>query len=102
MLSTKSEVTELLSANGKQIASYGAKSLGLFGSFVCDQATSESDVDFVVEFLPEKKNYDNFIQLSDFLETLLGRKVELVTNSSISKYLKPHIDKSIEYVALGL
>lgn len=61
---------------------------------------AESDVDFLIEFLPEKKNYDNFINLSFYLEELLGRKVEIVTPQSLSKYIGPHILRNAEYVAL--
>lgn len=83
------------------IASFGTKSLGLFGSFVRDEANSDSDVDFVVEFLPGLKTYDNFINLAYYLEDILGRKVELLTPNSMSKYLEHHISKTIEYVPIS-
>ncbi len=102
MVQNKQDITEIIANNKAKIAGFGAKSLGLFGSFVRDQATPESDIDLVVEFLPDKKNYDNFINLAYFLEDIFERKVELVTKSSLSKYIKPHVDKSIEYVAISV
>lgn len=37
-----------------------------------------------------------FMELSFFLEELLGRKVELVTPQSLNKYIGPHILKDAE------
>ncbi|WP_211321579.1 nucleotidyltransferase family protein [Pedobacter cryoconitis] len=61
---------------------------------------SDSDVDLLFEFAPEQKTYDNFMNLSFFLEDLLGRKVEVVTPQSLSKYIAPHILNQTEYVPL--
>jgi predicted nucleotidyltransferase len=55
-------------------------------------------VDLLVEFAPGEKTYDNFMELSFYLEDLLGRKVELVTPQSLSKHIGPHILKQVEHV----
>jgi len=82
------------------IKSFGVSKLGVFGSFITGNLKNESDVDLLVEFYPEHKSYDNYINLSYYLEGLLGRKVELVTPQSLSKYIGPHILKQTEYVAI--
>ena len=102
MVRNKKDITDIIASNNAQIADFGAKSLGLFGSFVRDQATIESDIDLIVEFLPDQKNYDNFIKLVYFLEDVFDRKVELITKASLSKHLKPHVDKTVEYVSIGV
>ena len=102
MVSSKKDIKALISNNKELISSYGVRSIGLFGSFVRDQATPKSDVDILVEFQPGRKNYDNFINLAYYLENLFGRKVELVTPSSLSRYLKPKIEKTVEYVPLSV
>lgn len=84
-----------------RLASLGVKSIGLFGSFVREQASRESDVDLLVEFDSGKKTYDNFIDTCFLLEELLGRRVELVTKDSLSPYIKPYILKEVEYVTLS-
>jgi hypothetical protein len=61
----------------------------------------ESDVDFLVEFKPEKKTFDNFMALSFFLDELLGRKVEIITKESLSPYIGPHILAEVECVRLA-
>ena len=102
MVNHKNDIKRLIYENQQVIAGYGAKSLGLFGSFVKDQANAKSDIDLLVEFKPGSKTYDNFINLAYYLEDLFDRKVELVTKSSLSRYIRPHIDKSIEYVSISL
>lgn len=82
------------------LKNYGVKDIGLFGSFVRDEATERSDIDLIVEFETGKKTYNNFIGLAYFLEDLLGRRVELLTSQSLSPYLKTYILKEVEYVAI--
>lgn len=98
---TKKGLLNVISQNRDKIKSFGVKELGLFGSFVTEKGINEnSDVDFLVDFEPGSKTYDNFMDLSFFLEKILGRKVELVTPQSLSKYLSPHILKQVEHVSL--
>jgi len=100
IIKNKKTLLQQLDLHKNEIKSFGVKGLSLFGSFAKDQMNDDSDVDFLVEFEPAKKNYDNFIELSFYLESLLGRKVELVTSQSLSKYIGPHILKQAEHVAL--
>lgn len=100
-IQNKAELLTLLFNHREEIKSFGVKELGLFGSFVTgDHIKSDSDVDFLIDFYPEKKNYDNFIGLTFFLEELTGRKIELVTRKSFSPYIGPHILKQIEHVGI--
>ena len=95
---TKEKALSLIAENRDRITTLGVKRLGLFGSFARGEQRAESDVDLLVEFDKGKKTFDNFIQLSFFLEDLLKRHIELVTPESLSPYLRPHIMKEIEYV----
>ena len=94
----KYSLLSLLRNNGQKLRSFGVVKLSLFGSFITGKLHADSDVDFLVEFDPEKKNYDNFMDLSFFLEDLLGRKVEVITKQSLSKYIGPHILNQAENV----
>ena len=95
MVQTKSDIRDLIIQNKELIAGFGAKSLGLFGSFTRNDQNAKSDIDLIVEFAPGKKNYDNYINLAYFLEDLFGRKVELITPNGLSKYLKKQIIKHL-------
>ncbi len=94
----KSNIFDILLLNNEEIISYGARRLGLIGSFICDEQKGSNDIDFFVEFIPGKKTYDNIINLVYFLEELFGKEVELVTPESLIPYLKPYIEREIEYV----
>jgi uncharacterized protein len=97
----KSGIATMLAAHVDTLTNLGVRRLGLFGSFVRDDANTQSDVDFLVEFESGRKTFDNFMQLSFFLEELLHRRVELVTPESLSPYVGPRILTEVEYVFLG-
>lgn len=96
----KDQVLTLLSAHGRELQKLGVRRCGLFGSFLRGQQNNRSDIDLLVEFEPEQKSFDNFMQLAFFLEEMMGRKVELVTPESLSPYIGPRILREVEYVAL--
>lgn len=94
---TKARVLSLIAEQKPRLRALGVQRLGLFGSFARGAPRPDSDVDFLVEFVPGQKNFDNFMQLSFFLEDLLQRRIELVTPESLSPYLRPHILDEVEY-----
>lgn len=96
----KAAIIRLLRANRQRIIAFGVSRISLFGSFLTTDFTPESDVDLLVEFRPEMKTYDNFMELSFFLEDLLGRRVELVTPQSLSPYIGPSILSKAEQVQI--
>lgn len=100
-LKNKEQIFRILQSNHQQIRNFGVKKIGLFGSFAKNQQTADSDIDFIVEFDEGKKTYKTFIKLAFFLEELLGRKVDLLTNKSLSPHLGPRILKEAENVPLG-
>lgn len=96
----KSLVDRILS-HKEELIVLGVKRIGIFGSFVRNEATHSSDVDFFIEFFPEKKTFKNYMRIADFLEELSGRNVEIITPQSLSKYIGPYILKEMEYVPLS-
>ena len=91
IVQSRKEVFERLKSAETAIRALGVRRLALFGSFVRETASLESDVDVLVEFEPERKTYDRFLDLSELLERLLGRRVEIVTTESLSPYLGAYI-----------
>lgn len=94
----KTSVIDRLLGAQKELVSLGVKSVGLFGSFVREEPSPSSDVDLLVEFKPGMGTFDNFMDVSFFLEDLLGRKVEVVTPEALSPHIGPHILKEVEVV----
>jgi predicted nucleotidyltransferase len=77
---------------------FGVNRIGLFGSYVRNEQTPHSDIDILVDFSPEKENYDNFMALYDYLENLFDKKIEVVTVNGLSPYIKPYILNEVAYV----
>ncbi|HEX8426490.1 nucleotidyltransferase family protein [Hymenobacter sp.] len=100
-VTTKAEVIARLQAQQAALRALGVAQLGLFGSFVRDEAGPESDVDLLIDFQEGRKTCDGFFEVLDFLENLLGREVELLTRQGLSKYIGPHIINTTEYVLLA-
>lgn len=100
IVTNKNNLFLLVKIHSDEIRSFGVRRLGLFGSFVRNQQNKSSDIDLLVDFDPEKKNFDNFMNLAFLLENIFNRRVEVVTTESLSPYLKPYILKEVEYVDL--
>ena len=82
-----------------QLASFGVNRIGLFGSYVRNEQQSQSDIDILVDFEPEKETFDNFMNLFDYLEKLFeNEKIEVVTVNGLSPYIGKHILKEVNYV----
>lgn len=94
----KAEIVKRMREARDQISLLGVKSIGLFGSFATGKQKPASDVDLLVEFSPDQHTFDNFMNLSFLLESLMGRKVELVTPESLSPHIGPHILREVERV----
>ena len=68
----------------------GARNIRVFGSVARDEATTDSDVDILVDMEPGRSLLDlTGLQLD--LEELLGRDVDVVTENGLSPYLKDRI-----------
>ena len=69
---------------------YRVTEIGLFGSFVREEASERSDVDLLVDF-DKPIGLFEFQELEEYLSQILGLRVDLVSR----KALKPHIGKRI-------
>jgi predicted nucleotidyltransferase len=85
----------------KKLVFYGVKNVGLFGSFVRGDQKPGSDIDVLVEFIPEKHTFDNFMEVAFLLEKVLERKVDLITPEALSPHIGPHILKEVERVHIA-
>ena len=67
----------------------------VFGSACTDKFNKNSDIDILVAFkdISIEKYTDNYFELHYKLEQLFGRKIDLLTENSLSN---PYLIKSIE------
>jgi len=77
---------------GKLVKKNNISYLALFGSFAREDAGPDSDVDMIVDFAT-RVSYFDLIRIEREFSTLLGRKVDLVTERSIKKNLRPFINE---------
>lgn len=64
---------------------HNVENLYLFGSILKENFNENSDIDFLVKFLPiELFNYfDNYLSLKENLTQLVGREVDLVEEQTL-------------------
>jgi len=79
----------------------GVRRIGLFGSFARGDSRESSDIDLLVESLPEEKTFDRFMKLCFLLEGLFQRRVDIVTLEGLSPHLGPRILKEAVYVSVA-
>ena len=68
--------------------------VGVFGSMARGEATEESDIDLVVRF-SKRKSLLELVRLEREVTTALGRKVDLLTESAISPYLRDRVRREL-------
>lgn len=88
----------ILDKHHNQIKSFDVKSLSIFGSVARNEATDNSDIDFVVEFAGNP-TFDKYMDLKIFLEDTLEMKVDLATLRSIKSQIKANVIKDAIRVA---
>lgn len=85
------EIKKILSENKPIFAKkFKVKEIAIFGSYVRGEYKEDSDIDILVEF-SEPVGLFAFLDLEEYLQRLLGTKVELVSK----KALKPRIGEQI-------
>ncbi len=73
---------------------YHVKTLGVFGSYVRGEQTKKSDIDILVEFT-QPVGLFTFIGLEEYLNDLLGLRVDLVLKDGIKPGLKDYILREV-------
>lgn len=79
------------------------KTLAVFGSILTDRFNDDSDVDMLVNFDTtdhEKWDYvSNYFDFQESLETILGRKVDLVVEKGLkNKYFIANVNRTKQLI----
>jgi predicted nucleotidyltransferase len=78
---------------------YHVKELALFGSAVRDEMGPDSDIDILVEFEPGVRvgliKFESFV---DELESLSGRRIDLVTKRGLKPWVRPGVLKDARVI----
>lgn len=94
----KSEILHKLQAHKPILAErFGVTGLALFGSYARDQAADGSDVDILVSF-DGPATSKAYFGVQFYIEDLLGRQVDLVTEKALRPEIRPYVEQEAVYV----
>lgn len=66
--------------------------ISLFGSYAYGIPTEESDIDLLIEFVTDNTiDIFEMVRLQNYFEKILGKKVDLLTPDSVSKYIRHEV-----------
>lgn len=95
---TRTQTLHLLAASKPELARrFGVIRLALFGSTARDSARDDSDIDVLVAF-DGPATSERYFGVQFYLEDLLGRPVDLVTEKALRPELRPHIEREAQHV----
>ena len=96
---TRDEVLAMLRARYPEIRRrFGVARLAVFGSVARDEARPDSDVDILVGF-DGPTGFDGYFDLRFFLEDLLSRPVDLLTEAALRPILRENVAREAIHVA---
>jgi uncharacterized protein len=75
----------------------GVSKVGVFGSMVRGEATTDSDIDLLIEF-DSRKSLLALVRLEHELSTALERNVDVQTEAALSPYLKDQILSDLQVI----
>ncbi len=71
---------------------FGVADLAPFGSTARDDAAEGSDLDILVRF-DHPTEWRRFFGVQSYLEDLLGRPVDLITDKALRPELRPYVER---------
>jgi uncharacterized protein len=98
-MTNKEYILRTIRSKKSEITRLGIKNIGIFGSYARDEQTENSDIDILIDFEPEKENFDNYMAVYDIIEKLFeNQRIEIITRNGLSPYIGPKILKEVMYV----
>lgn len=96
---TRNEILRRMREHRTEIGErFAVERLGLFGSAARDELAAESDVDVLVAFR-NPPTYAVYLGLKRFLEGLVGRRVDLVTETGLKPRARASVERDLIRVA---
>ncbi|KAA5803632.1 hypothetical protein F1654_07465 [Alkalicaulis satelles] len=92
------ELAARLRERSEPLRAFGVDAVTVFGSFADGTFDSDSDVDLVVE--PGPKSFRQLLDLQDFLESALMRRVDVLTSAAVKPRLATEIERTGRRITL--
>jgi len=97
MTKKKEEILRILKKLKEDIKiKYKVKSIGIFGSYINNEQTDDSDIDFLVEF-EENADLFHYVGLILFLEEQFNKKVDVISKPALKEELRKSILQEVIY-----
>ncbi len=88
------EIIKILRQHKEELkGKYKIREIKICGSYAKGEQKPTSDIDIIVDF-EEIPTLIEFVRLQQELESLLGLKVDLLTEESISPFIRPYIKEA--------
>jgi predicted nucleotidyltransferase len=95
---TKAFILDFLRSHKEEMhEKFGLVKIGLFGSYVREEAREDSDIDLVVE-LESQNMFRSFFGLKSYLEEHLHKEIDMGTERSLKPIARKYIEREVEYV----
>jgi uncharacterized protein len=89
MILTKEQIQKTIR---EYFAGKPVRKVWLFGSYARGEADEESDIDVLVDFENNNKVGLRYLAWHEEIEEMIHKKVQVVSEGSVSDYLRPFID----------
>lgn len=93
---TTDTILALLYQHRQSLHALGMTQIGVFGSYVRGEHTSDSDIDLLFTMTP--LTWRNWMDAWDYLEGVLGTSIDLVPEEDLRPELRPSILSEVRYV----
>jgi predicted nucleotidyltransferase len=92
-MKTLAEIKQILHDQKPYLAEkYGVTEIGIFGSYVREEQSPDSDLDILIELEePPRISLLGLVNLQNYLSDLLGVKVEVAIKKNLKPRLSPYI-----------
>lgn len=92
----KEVILDFLRENKKYLEKeFGVTEIALFGSYARDEATSESDIDILMN--TNIRTFKNRFLLKEFLEKHLSKEVNVTSFRSLRTFIRRSVEKDLIY-----
>lgn len=98
-MTTRDYIITTIRIHEPEFSRLGIRKIGLFGSCARNEESDKSDIDILLDFNPDKENFDNYMAVYDLIENLFqNKKIDIVTINGLSPYIGPRILNDVLYV----
>lgn len=88
---SRQQVLSLVEKKSIELRRFGVARLELFGSYAREEQTSDSDLDFLVQFAPGRGLFDDYVGVKRLLDDIFDCEVDLVKEHLVRDELRDEI-----------